>query len=97
MRTRDWTKANREVQKWEAAERIRESEAPVSIMDAWESFLADLAARRVSQSTIGKYKLLERQLEAYSQSRGLACVADFDLETLSRFRATWKDGPRTAG
>jgi site-specific recombinase XerD len=69
---------------------------PVSLADAWESFLADLTARRVSSSTIGKYKLLQRQLEAYSQSRGLACVVNFDLETLSRFRATWKDGPRTA-
>jgi hypothetical protein len=96
LRTRDWTKANREVQKWEAAERIRESGAPVSLADAWESFLADLTARMVSSGTIGKYKLLERQLEAYGQSRGLACVVDFDLETLSRFRATWKDGPRTA-
>jgi integrase/recombinase XerD len=96
LRTRDWTKANREVQKWEAAERIRESGAPVSLADAWESFLADLTARRVSPSTIGKYKLLQRQLEAYGQARGLACVVDFDLETLSRFRATWKDGPRTA-
>lgn len=96
LRTRDWTKANREVQKWEAAERIRESGAPVSLADAWESFLADLTARMVSPSTIGKYKLLQRQLEAYGQARGLAWVVDFDLETLSRFRATWKDGPRTA-
>jgi integrase/recombinase XerD len=96
LRTRDWTKANREIQKWEAAERIRETGAPVSLADAWESFLADLTARMVSSSTIGKYKLLERQLEAYGQSRGLACGVDFDLEALSRFRATWKDGPRTA-
>jgi len=29
MRTRDWTKANREVQKWEAAERMSEQRAPV--------------------------------------------------------------------
>ena len=61
----------------------------MSPADAWESFLADLTARRVSSSTIGKYKLLQRQLEAYGQSRGLACVVDFDLETLSRFRATY--------
>jgi integrase len=93
---RDWTKANREVQKWEAAEQACEREAPVSLGDAWESFLADLQARRISSSTIGKYKLLERQLKAYGQSRGLVLIADFDLEILSRFRATWKDGPRTA-
>jgi len=68
----------------------------VSLANAWEGFLADLTARQVSSSTIGKYKLLQRKLEAYGESRGLACVVDFDLETLSRFRATWKDGPRTA-
>ena len=96
MRTRDWTRANREVQKWEAAERVNERGAPVSLADAWESFLADLEARKVSPSTLGKYKLLKRQLAAYAESRGLSRVADFDLDSLSRFRATWKDGPRTA-
>jgi hypothetical protein len=53
MRTRDWTKANREVQKWEAAERMSERGAPVSLADAWQSLLSDLEARRVSASTIG--------------------------------------------
>src|SRR6266852_5931836 len=78
MRTRDWTKANREVQKWEAAERMSERGAPVSVADAWQSLLGDLGARRVSSSTIGKYKLLQRQLTAYGESRGLTHVADFD-------------------
>lgn len=96
MHTRDWTKANREVQKWEAAERMSESGAPVSLADAWESLIADLQARMVSPSTIGKYKLLQRQMTAYGQARGLTHIADFDLDSLCRFRATWKDGPRTA-
>ncbi len=68
-------------------------DSPVTLADAWESFLADLEARKVSSSTIGKYKLLQLQFTAY----GLTHVTDFNLETLSRFRATWKDGPRTAG
>jgi site-specific recombinase XerD len=96
MRTRDWTKANREVQKWEAAERVKGQGASASLANAWESFLADLEARMVSFSTIGKYKLLKRQLTAYGEAHGLARLADFDLEAVSRFRATWKDGPRTA-
>jgi integrase/recombinase XerD len=96
MRTRDWTKANRDVQKWEAAERVKEQGAPVSLADAWESFLSDLEARVVSFSTIGKYKLLKRQLTIYGEAHGLTRLLDFDLEVLSRFRATWKDGPRTA-
>ena len=62
----------------------------------WESLLADLEARRVSSSTIGKYKLLKRQMTAYGEARALSHLVDFNLDKLSSFRATWKDGPRTA-
>ena len=44
-----------------------------------------------------KYKLLQRQMKAYGEERGLKMLAQFDLDVLSKFRATWKDGPRTAG
>src|SRR5215471_5340477 len=57
MRTRDWTKGNREIQKWEAAERMSEQGPPVSLASAWESFFADLEARKLSSETIRKYKL----------------------------------------
>jgi len=97
MRTRDWTKANREVQKWEAAERMSECGAPVTLADAWESFLADLEARKLSFETIRKYKLLKKRMTAFAADKGLSLLADFGVDTLSRFRSTWKDGPRTAG
>lgn len=83
MRTRDWTKANRDVQKWQAAESISEGGGPVSLAAAWESLLADLEARMVSPSTISKYKLLQRQMTVYGQSRGLTHVTDFNLDSLS--------------
>jgi site-specific recombinase XerD len=35
-------------------------------------------------------------MEAYASDRGLVRLPQFDLDVLSRFRATWKDGPRTA-
>ncbi|MGH9733910.1 MAG: tyrosine-type recombinase/integrase [Candidatus Acidiferrales bacterium] len=97
MRTRDWTKANRDVQKWEAAERVKEQGAPVSLTDAWESFLSDLEARSLSHETIRKYKLLKTRMTAFAADKGLTLLVDFDVDALSRFRATWKDGPRTAG
>ena len=97
MRTRDWTKANRDVQKWEAAERVEEQGAPVSLTDAWESFLADLEARSLSHETIRKYKLLKTRMTAYAAEKGLILLVEFDVETLSQLRSTWKDGPRTAG
>jgi integrase/recombinase XerD len=96
LRTRDWTKANREVQKWEAAERINERGAPVTLADAWQSLLADLAARKLSDSTIRKYTLLERQMKEFAEATELHSLPEFDLDTLSKFRATWKDGSRTA-
>jgi len=97
MRTRDWTKANRDVQKWEAAESVAEQGSPVSVMDAWESFLSDLEARSLSHETVRKYKLLKNRMTAFAMEKGLTMLVDFDVDTLSRFRLTWKDGPRTAG
>jgi integrase/recombinase XerD len=93
---RDWTKANQLVQQWEAAERVIERGVAVTLADAWSSMLADLEARKLSHQTIRKYKLLERQMKAYGDERGLSLLMQFDLDVLSRFRATWKDGPRTA-
>jgi site-specific recombinase XerD len=95
--TRDAKKANEKVHEWEAREMVIEPGAAVTLADAWTSMLADLEARKLSHSTIRKYKLLQRQIKAYGEERGLAMLAQFDLDVLSKFRATWKDGPRTAG
>lgn len=96
MRTRDWTKANREVQKWEAAERMSEQGAPVLLAYAWENFLDDLEARKLSSETVRKYKLLKKRMTAFATDKGLGLLSDFDVETLSWFRSTWKDAPRTS-
>ena len=95
--TRDSKKANEKLHEWEAKEQVVEPGAPVTLADAWTSLLADLEARKLSAQTIRKYKLLERQMKAYGEERGLKMLAQFDLDVLSKFRATWKDGPRTAG
>jgi hypothetical protein len=50
----------------------------VSLAAAWESLLADLEARMVSPSTISKYKLLQRQMTTYGQSRGLTWTISAD-------------------
>jgi integrase len=69
---------------------------PVALSIAWESFVADLQARRVSSGTVKKYKLLGKRLEAYAAERKALYVSDCSLNLLTRFRETWKDGPRTA-
>lgn len=94
--TRDSKKANEKVHEWEAKERVVERGTAVTLADAWLSLLADLEARKVSDQTIGKYKLLQRQMKAYGDHRGFTMLSQFNLDALSRFRATWKDGPRTA-
>ena len=94
--TRDSKKANEKLHEWESKERVVERGAPVTLADAWTSMLADLEARKLSNQTVRKYKLLQRQMKAYGEERGLSLLSQFDLDTLSKFRATWKDGPRTA-
>src|ERR1700737_4569768 len=56
----------------------------------------DLEGRKLEPSTARKYKLLERRMKEYGEDRGLTMLAQFNLAELSGFRATWKDGPRTA-
>src|SRR5260370_35489116 len=62
LRTRDWTKANRMVQKWEAEEQIIERAAPVTLADAWKSLLPDLVARNVSTPTNPTLKATKAQM-----------------------------------
>jgi integrase/recombinase XerD len=95
--TRDIKKASQKLHEWEAKERVVERDSAVTLADAWVCYLADLEARKLSHQTIRKYKLLQRQMKAYGEERGLVLLGQFDLDVLSRFRATWKDGPRTAG
>lgn len=95
--TRDSKKANEKVHLWESKDQVIECGAAVTLADAWTSLLADLEARKLSHETVRKYKLLERQMKAYGEDRGLKMLAQFDLDVLSKFRATWKDSPRTAG
>lgn len=95
MKTRDWTKAQKSVREWEAQEKIVEETAAVTLADAWTALLADLKTR-VSYETIRKYKTLESQMTAWGNGRGLTLLSQFDLDTLSQFRQTWKDSQRTA-
>src|SRR5580693_6122370 len=95
--TRDSKKASQIVHEMDAKEMLPERGAAVTLADAWASILVDLEARKLSDQTVRKYKLLQRQMKAYGEERGLKMLAQFDLDVLSKFRATWKDGPRTAG
>src|SRR5262245_13201667 len=93
LKTRDWNEAARKILRMQADGRTG---GPVPLFIAWESFIADLEARQVSAGTVKKYKLLRDRLEAYASLRKIVLVSDCSLDVLTRFRETWKDGPRTA-
>ncbi len=95
--TRDWTKANQIIQVWEAEEKFTERSTPVTLDEAWESIHVEFMSRNLSHETIRKYKHLEKQMKAFAKDRGLIHLNQFDLDTLSQFRASWKDKPMSAG
>jgi integrase/recombinase XerD len=100
LKTRDWQKASDQVRAWEARG-TKEEDKPqdkslISIAEAWKRFDADARAQGLRTSTLYKYTLLQRQMTAFSANEGLKALTQFDVDTVSRFRATWKDGPLAA-
>jgi integrase/recombinase XerD len=94
---RDWQKAQDHVREWEARESEPKSTSePTTIQESKEKYLADATARYLNESTIYKYRLLFKQLDAFAEKRGLRYLQELDLETLDSFRAEWKDGPRSS-
>jgi integrase/recombinase XerD len=62
----------------------------VAIVHATAAFIRDTESRNLKESSIYKYRLLFRRLEAFSDDRGLKYVTDLDLDALRDFRSTWK-------
>ena len=96
LKVRDWQRAQEMIREWEIENRRTSQPTEKCPQEAWKEFLADICARKLNDSTIRKYKLLNRQMEEFAQRRGLRVLADFDLSNVSQFRAEWKDGPRSS-
>src|SRR5712692_6970583 len=93
---RDCQKAQGTVREWEAeGERKAEPNEPepVTLEEAWQGFLADIAARNLHISTLRKYRLLSRAMLEFAVRRGLRFLRQFDLAKLRDFRTEWQDGP----
>lgn len=52
-----------------------------------------MIARNLHASTLRKYRLLSREMQAFAMARGLRLLENFDLSILSEFRATWQTNP----
>jgi len=94
--TQDWQKAHEMVREWEAeGEHKAQAQKPesVTIGRAWELFMEDLEARNLQPSTLRKYALLSRSIQAFAHQRGLRFLKQLDLVSLREFRVEWRDGP----
>jgi Phage integrase, N-terminal SAM-like domain len=88
---RDWTKAQEDLRRYELGE--TDTTPKPTIADWRDKFLNDSQARNLSQETIRKYKLRFSQLEQFSRLKEIVTADKIQLDDLTEFRATWKDGP----
>jgi len=77
-----------------ATELVREMEAGkngkrVLVKDATASFLDDAKVRGLQPTSLYKYQLLFRRLEAFAEGEGLRYITEVDIEALRRWRSTW--------
>ena len=97
LKERDWQKAQKVIREWEAEDRVISPDARKTLPDAWKDFLADLQAQQLSEGTLRKYRLLNRQMEAFAESSSLRFLSEFDVDVVSQFRAGWTVGAKTHG
>jgi len=102
MHLTDWKEAQVVAQQWleQGTEPLTphpptraEVPAEVTLVQAWESFIARAKSRNLSAATIYKYELLKRQMEEFAKRKRLSSLRDFTLDILEQFQSEWKEGP----
>lgn len=95
---RDWQRAQDKIRKWEAEGQTGEAQRAeqITVTEACKRFEDDAEARKLSEPTRYKYKMLFRQLKAFAKAQGVLLLTDLDIEDATAFRAGWKDGPRSS-
>lgn len=108
---REWTRANAIVRDWEIAGSVQqESPAAASVSAACAAFMADAAARALSDASLKKYRVLlinrrspreqtkcSPSLLEFCAGTGIQLTSQIALPELSHFREQWKDGPLSGG
>src|ERR1035437_8173826 len=91
--TADWQKGQDVVREMEATEsEPKVTDEPVTIAQGWAKFLEDAKARKLTEPSIYKYELLSRQMKSFAEKCGYRFLSEFTVDSLSTFRADWKDG-----
>lgn len=96
LKTSDWNRASGIVRRMEAEQRVVGRDAPVSIEQAVDAFVADANARNLATATMYKYGSLFKRLNEFARRAGYNLLRDLDVDALTRFRREWKDGPRAS-
>src|SRR6266850_5257751 len=97
LKARNWQRAQEVVREWEIEDRrTQRQQMRVLIVEAHKKFTADAEARKLSQATLYKYRLLFRHLDKFAETYKLEFLDQLDLEMLATFRTTWTEGPRTS-
>lgn len=90
---------------FEAAEKIKrnieddnqaDKRKELTIKDALAAFIRDCESRNLNKSTLAKYRLLERTLNAWCATHLILNLADCRIETIRDFRGGRKHSPSTA-
>jgi integrase/recombinase XerD len=88
MKTKDWQVAQIKARQMEA-EGIVSNVLPLTLEQATEKFLQDAKARGLKPPSLYKYKLVLKQLKAFSEQRAIALMSAFSVDDLRAFRASW--------
>jgi hypothetical protein len=84
LKTRNWERATK------LAREIEEGKKPrVTITEATDAVVRDADARGLRAASVYKYRLLFKQLKAFSEKEGLQLLCECDVETLRWFRESW--------
>ncbi len=89
----EWMKKSLGIRNWESAQKIvRDWEARIeggnlSVAEAFAQFISDGEARHLKLETLGKYRLLEREMTARFGPRPVDAIS---LSDLSEYRQSWK-------
>jgi len=96
LRENTWGDAQDALDRLKKSGGRRVTEETITIENAKEKLLIDLEKRGLVEPTIYKYRIMFNQLESFAAARGLRYVIELNLDQLSDFRSSWKDGPRSS-
>jgi integrase/recombinase XerD len=88
IHTRDWQIAQTRARQLEV-EGITSEILPQTLEQCRKKFLEDATARGLRESSLYKYRLVLKQLEAMGKERGWVFISNFGVEELRTFRESW--------